>query len=91
MVAERHISEDELVAHLSDILRDIEGRQEPVAVTRDGVVVARIHPVKQPSLVTARTVIDRIGDLPFPGDGFGDDLERVQSEQGTIGDSPWRS
>ena len=90
MVAERRVSEEELAEHLTEVLRDIEGRGEPVSVTRDGAVIAVIHPAS-PKMTTVQEIREKIGDLQFPGDGFGDDLEWVQSQQTPIGDPQWRS
>jgi antitoxin (DNA-binding transcriptional repressor) of toxin-antitoxin stability system len=89
MVAERRISEEELSEHLHEVLRDVEGRGERVAITRNGVVVATIQPASS-RFTSAREVREKIGHLRFPGDGFGDDLEWIQAQQQPIGKPPSR-
>jgi antitoxin (DNA-binding transcriptional repressor) of toxin-antitoxin stability system len=89
MVAERRMTEEELGEHLSEVLRDVSGRGERVEVTRDGVVVAIIQPPAAPPGTTLQDLIAKVGNLQFPGDGFGDDLERIQMDQEPIGPSPW--
>lgn len=79
MVAERSISEEELAEHLTEVLRNVEGRGEHVSITRDGNVVAIIQPAR-PRLTTIQEIREKIGTLAFPGDGFGDDLERIRAE-----------
>lgn len=91
MVAERRISADELATHLAEVLLNVEERGEHVAVTRDGVVVAVIHPANRPTMGTLQDLIDKVGNLQFPGEGFADDLEWAQSQQEPIGKSPWDS
>jgi prevent-host-death family protein len=41
------VSIRELKAHLSEIIRRVDERREPVEVTRGGKVVVRIEPVEQ--------------------------------------------
>jgi len=88
MVAERQITEAELAEHLSEVLRDVDGRGERVSVTRDGVIVAVIQPARS-KLTTVKEIREKIGNLEFPGDGFGDDLECLQIDQEPIGPPAW--
>jgi prevent-host-death family protein len=90
MVAERRMSQEELAEHLAEVLREVEERGERIEITRDGVVVAVIRPAR-PTLTTVQEIREKIGGLPFPGDGFGEDLERLQMDQEPIGPPTWPS
>lgn len=43
------VSIRELKAHLSEIIRRVDERREPVEVTRGGKVIVRIEPVNKPA------------------------------------------
>ncbi len=82
------ITAAELAANLSDILDRVYGGEEFV-VERAGEVVAHLRPAREARGITARELVDRIGNLPMPGDGFADDLEAVQAEQPKATAPPW--
>jgi antitoxin (DNA-binding transcriptional repressor) of toxin-antitoxin stability system len=80
MVTER-LSEAELAENLPDVLERVRGG-ERFTIERDGEPMAIISPVRDQPGITARELIARVGNLPFPGDGFADELQAVQAAQG---------
>lgn len=51
--------------------------------------MATIAPASQPPGITVSDVIARIGNVKMPGEGFADDLEAVQAEQGLAQFPAW--
>jgi prevent-host-death family protein len=79
---ETTITATELSKHLSDVLNRVKYRGESFVIRRNGETVATLLPVKEKPGITAKELVAQIGDLSMPGDGFADDLEAVQAEQG---------
>lgn len=75
------ISATELSRRMSDILNRVKYRGERFIIQRNGESIAVIQPLRDKPGITARELIAQVGNLEFPGDGFGDDLEAVQSAQ----------
>jgi antitoxin (DNA-binding transcriptional repressor) of toxin-antitoxin stability system len=75
------ISATELSRRMSDILNRVKYRGERFVIQRNGESFAVIEPLRNKPGITARELIAQVGNLKFPGDGFGDDLEAVQSSQ----------
>lgn len=75
------ISATELSRRLSDILNRVRYRGERFVIQRNGENIAVIQPLRDKPGITARELIAQVGNLQFPGDGFGDDLEAVQATQ----------
>ena len=78
---EATISATYLARHLSEVLDQVQKRGERFVIQRNGEAVAMISPVATKPGITARELIAQVGNLKFPGNGFGDDLEAVQSAQ----------
>jgi antitoxin (DNA-binding transcriptional repressor) of toxin-antitoxin stability system len=78
---ETTITATELAKRLSDVLNRVKYRGERFVVQRNGETIATIAPAKGQPATTARELIARVGDLPFPGEGFGDDVEAAQAAQ----------
>jgi antitoxin (DNA-binding transcriptional repressor) of toxin-antitoxin stability system len=78
---ETYITATALSKSLSDILNRVKYRGERFVIQRNGEAIAIIEPVRAKPGITARELIAQVGNLKFPGDGFGDDLEAVQSAQ----------
>ena len=70
----------DLERSVNDVLERVR-RGEHISTERDGEVIAIIEPVRTKPGITARELVAQVGNLKFPGDGFGDDLEAVQSAQ----------
>lgn len=84
----RVVTVDELASRLTEVLDRVrEG--ERFVVERDGVRVAELVPPDEPPGITARELIERIGNLPMPGDRFADDLEAIQADQRPVGPVEW--
>ncbi len=79
---------DELERGLEEVLDRVRSGERFV-VERAGEPVASIGPPTPTPSVTLRDVIDRVGDLEMPGDGFADDLEEVQAAQGVAAVAEW--
>ncbi len=75
------ISADDLETNLSVILSRIRERGEQFVIERDGEEVAMLAPMPASTGITLRELVDRVGDLALPGDGFADDLEVIQASQ----------
>ncbi len=96
----------ELLDRLEE-LEDIAGAQDnplrlPLKETLPELEVERAHirngeqattsaSTSTNSPITMREVVARLGDLALPGDGFGADLEAVQSSQLKVGNPEWHS
>ncbi len=78
---ETTITATELAKRLSDVLNRVKYRGERFVVQRNGETIATIAPANDRPGITVRELIERIGDLRSPGEGFADDLEAVQASQ----------
>jgi antitoxin (DNA-binding transcriptional repressor) of toxin-antitoxin stability system len=78
---ETTITATELASRLTDVLSRVQHRGERFVVQQNGETIATIVLANQRPALTVRELIARVGDLPFPGDGFGDDLESIQAAQ----------
>jgi antitoxin (DNA-binding transcriptional repressor) of toxin-antitoxin stability system len=78
---ETTITATELAKRLSDVLNRVKYRGERFVVQRNGETIATIAPANDQPGITVRELIERIGDLRSPGEGFADDLEAVQASQ----------
>lgn len=88
---ETKITATELSRALSDVLNRVRYRGESFLIERNGEPVATLAPPVPAPSVTMRKLADRLGDLSFPGEGFTEDLEAVQSSQPVEDDSAWHS
>lgn len=79
---ETTITATELSRSLSDVLNRVKYKGERFRVQRNGETIATIVPAKHIRGVTLDEIIAKVGDLYVPGDGFADDLEAIQAEQG---------
>ncbi len=78
---ETSITTIELAKRLEDVLDRVKNRGERFVIRRNGEAVAIIEPLQPKPGITARELVDQVENLKFPGDGFGDDVEAVQSAQ----------
>ncbi len=88
---ESTISATQLARNLSDVLNRVKYRGERFVVQRYGETVAVVGPVTtvdRPG-ITVSEFLARTGDLKMPGDGFADDLEAIQAEQGLAEMPEW--
>jgi antitoxin (DNA-binding transcriptional repressor) of toxin-antitoxin stability system len=83
------ITATELARNLSDILNRVHYKGEHFVVKRNGELVAEIRPARPKPGITVRELIERIGDLYMPGDGFADDLEAIHAAQGVAEFPEW--
>ncbi len=83
------ITATELSRGLSDVLNRVKYKGERFIVQRNGETIATIEPAAKPPGITVEELIAEIGNLPMPGDGFADDLEAVQAEQGVAELPEW--
>ena len=79
---ESTISATELSKNLSDVLNRVKYRGERFVIQRNGEIVATIAPPSSQRGITVSELVTSIGNLALPGEGFADDLERIQAEQG---------
>ncbi len=85
---ETTLTEAELEVGLREALERVRGG-ERVVIKRDGEPIATLVPTTPPRGVTLREIIDRVGDLKMPGDGFADDLEAIHAAQGRARIPEW--
>ncbi len=83
------ITATELSRGLSDVLNRVKYKGERFIVQRNGENIATIVPAAQLPGITVEELIAEIGNLAIPGDGFADDLEAVQAEQGVAELPEW--
>jgi antitoxin (DNA-binding transcriptional repressor) of toxin-antitoxin stability system len=88
---EKRLSATELAKNLSSVLSRVQYRGERFVVERNGEPVATIGPVEPSMGMTVRELFDLLGRIDRPDDQFADDLEAVQTEQGTAETPPWPS
>jgi antitoxin (DNA-binding transcriptional repressor) of toxin-antitoxin stability system len=86
---ETTITATELSRRLSDVLNRVKYRGETFAIQRNGETIATLVPTRNIPHVTLDDVIAKVGDLRMPGDGFADDLEVIQAEQGVAEFPEW--
>ena len=73
------ITVTELTQNLSEILDRVFKCGEEFTVTRDGAPVAKLVSPKSPDSI--ENIMARVGGFKMPGDGFADDLEKIQTSQ----------
>lgn len=78
---ETTISATELSRRTSDILNRVKYRGERFVIHLDGEDIAVLQSPRTKPGITARELVDQVGNLKFPGGGFGDALEAVQASQ----------
>jgi hypothetical protein len=76
---------------ISEVLNQVYYRGDRFIVQRGGKSIARIEPIGSIERVTMAEVVGRLKGIELPGDGFADDLERIQSEQSKESDDHWAS
>jgi len=82
------ITATQLAKSLSDVLNRVRYRGEEFVVERNGEAVARLVPATCAG-ITASELVQRVGDLATPGDGFADALEAAQQLQGLPAFPEW--
>ncbi len=88
---ETKITATELSRTLSDILSRVRYRGERFLIERNGEPVATLSPATPMSTISMGELLERLGDLSLPGEGFADDLETIQASQPREGSPIWRS
>ena len=78
---ETKITATELSRNLSDILSRARYRGERFLIERNGEPVATLAPARPISAISLGELLERLGNLSLPGEGFADDLETIQSNQ----------
>jgi antitoxin (DNA-binding transcriptional repressor) of toxin-antitoxin stability system len=86
---ESKITATELACKLSDVLNRVRYRGERFVVERNGESVATLAPASPMPRVTWHDVVARLGDLTPPGDGFADELEKIQASQPPVELREW--
>lgn len=87
----RTMSATELSKNLSDVLNRIKYQGDQFIIERNGEPIAAIGPALPAAGRTMKEIAERIGHLRMPGDGFADDLEAIQAEQGVAELPEWPS
>ena len=84
---ENRITATQLARSLSDVLSRVYYRGESFIIERNGETVATLKPPETRPSVTFRELVSRLKDrnVPWPLEGFADDLEAVQASQKEIG------
>lgn len=86
---ETTISATELSKRLSDVLNRVKYRGERFRVQRNGEAVAAIIPATAIAGTTWEEFSAKVPDLAPPGEGFADDLEAIQANQGIAEMPEW--
>lgn len=90
----RTITESELAASLSDVLRHVQNEKESYVVEHQGRPVVVIGPATgEPKVprVSLQEVAEKLKGVEMPGDGFADDLEEIQASQQKVEVRDWPS
>ena len=85
------ITATELARSLSDVLNRVHYRNESFVIQRNGETIAMIAPPGPVRGVTLREIAEKLRGVEFPGDGFADDLEEIQANQGMMEVIDWPS
>jgi antitoxin (DNA-binding transcriptional repressor) of toxin-antitoxin stability system len=85
------ITATELARSLSDVLNRVRYRNESFVIQRNGETIATIVPPVPMRGVTLREIAEKLRGVEFPGDGFADDLEEIQANQGKMEAIDWPS
>lgn len=83
------ISATELSKRTSDVLNRVKYQGERFVVQRNGESIAILQPMDLRPGITVSDFIARAGDLKLHDDGFADNLEAVQAEQGLAEITEW--
>lgn len=86
---ETTITVSDLATDLADVLDRVRDRGERFVVEREGRPVATISPARVPAGASLGEVLAEIGDRFPVGDGFADDLEAIQANQGRAEMPEW--
>ena len=78
---DQKITATQLAKSLSDVLNRVKYRGERFIIERNGEPIATLAPTA-PRGVTLNELIAVLGDWHPPGDGYADDLEWAQANQG---------
>ncbi len=73
------ITPDELTENLPDIMNRVRRDRERFAIKDGDEVIAIIEPGQRRKGITISELIEKVGNLQMPGDGFADDLEAVRA------------
>lgn len=87
---ETTITATELTENLADILGRVRERGERFVIERDGEPIAALTPAVAPPGITMRELAAQMRAVPFPSEGFADELEVIQRSQPPVGDPAWR-
>ena len=90
---ETTITATELARSLSDILSRVFYRGERFVIERNGETVATLLPPGAKPPVTFRELVSRLKErnVPWPLEGFANDLEDIQASQERLGPPKWDS
>jgi antitoxin (DNA-binding transcriptional repressor) of toxin-antitoxin stability system len=88
-MADTTITATQLARQLSDVLNRVKYRGERFIIQRNGETVATIAPPCSVSGTTWTEFTARVPNLELPGDGFADDLEKIQASQGIAEMPEW--
>jgi hypothetical protein len=90
----RTISESELAASLTHVLRHVQNEKERYVVEHQGKPMVVIGPaVGEPKVprVSLQEVAEKLKGIEMPGGGFADDLEEIQANQQNVELRNWPS
>jgi prevent-host-death family protein len=85
------IAATEAARSLPQLLDRVRDKHESFVVVREGEEVARISPVEPGEPMTLRRLVELLHRIPPPDPGFAEDLEKIQSSQPLLSESPWPS
>lgn len=88
---ETRITAAQLAEALADILNRVYDRGERFVIERDGKPVASLTPPAPIIGVPLARLIEHLGDMPMPGEGFADDLESLLLNQPRESIPEWHS
>ncbi len=88
---ETKITAAELAKGLGEILDRVRNQGETFVIERDGKPVATLAPAAPGPGIPLAKLIERLGDLPLPDEGFADDLESLQASQTCESPPAWPS
>ncbi len=91
MADDNVITSTVLTRSMSDILNRVYYKGERFLVKRGGKAVATLSPIQPARPIPRAELIAKIGHLKLPGDGYADDLGKVQEEQPDEEEIRWPS
>jgi hypothetical protein len=87
----QRITLQDAVRRLPELLQRVQAENESFVIVSEGEEMGQLSPVALGRPVTLRSFFELLEQAERPDEDFARDLERIQAEQPSLGEGPWRS